>query len=752
MMEFYNQIISYPSLLYGYYRVKENDGAAGVDRVTVDAFEDNLQKNISRLNYELTVGKYQPLPLLAFERKDPPESNSSKSSRDDKIRLLTIPAVRDRVIQSSALNILEPIIDSELEDESFAYRKGFSREGAARRINNLFNKGYCWLLDADIRKFFDTVDHTILFTRLATLLNDDMAIELIKKWVQAEYIFKNKKIKQTIGLPQGSVVSPILANLYLDKFDEEISKRGLHLVRFADDFVILTKTKTEAADALKLTQELLADLKLELNINKTTITSFNDGFKYLGYLFLNSLILPVGAKDKSKPIPFDGKTETLIEIERFKEITSQKEKVKSFKKNAESTEFGKKLLLALEKKGITVEDFISALRQDEAVQAADKSEAKVVNEDETEITTPDDNEGTKLEKTKAGLLLNTEVYAFSVKRTLYVHTQGAELRKEGERLIVIKSDSVLIDIPSLRISQVIIFGSCSITPAAMQFCLTNNIPITLLSSSGKYYGKVESSKGKNIELERLQFFTSVDETFNLALSKTCISGKITNTRTLLQRSIKRRYDTEIEAVINSMKKSLIDLSKAENIEQLRGIEGNAAAEYFSVYGRTLLKETGFYQPVFKRIKRPPVDPINSLLSFGYTLLSANIYSTVSALNLNPYVGFFHTIRQGHPALASDLIEEFRHVIDSLVIQVINKSILTRKHFYFVKDPDTPCLLTKEGRKEFIRQFEIKMNRITTHTPTGKKADYRRCILFQVQQYIKVLKGVKQDYEPMKIKL
>lgn len=748
-MNLYTQIISYPSLLYGYYRVKESDGAAGVDGVTIDDYDENLQTNINRLKYELDSGKYQPLPLLAFEKKTKPEWKSSQKRRENKIRLLTIPAVRDRVIQASVLNILEPIIDSELENESFAYRKGFSREGAARRINNLFNRGYCWLLDADIRKFFDTVDHTILFTRLASILNDNDCIELIKKWIKAEYILNGKKVKQTVGLPLGLVISPILANLYLDKFDEEIAKRGLHLVRFADDFVILTKSKSEAADALKLTQELLAEIKLELNAEKTSITSFNDGFKYLGYLFLNTLIIPAGAKDTSKPLPFEGKSDALIEIERFKEITAKKEEAKILTKKLEASEFGKKLLSAIEKKGLTITDFILSLRKTSAVQ--DPKVLKTNTEAESILSEANVIEDSKPGKIKPEPLLEDNGYAFSIKRCLYVQTQGSELRKEGERLIVNKGDSILIDILALKINQIIVFGTCSITPAAMQFCLMNNIPITLLSTSGKYYGKIESTISKSIELERLQYFTSVDEKFNLSASKACISGKITNTRTLLQRANKRHNNPEFASVADNMKKAQKDIDKAENIEQLRGIEGNASAEYFSVYGRSFLRETGFYQPSFKRIKRPPVDPINSLLSFGYTLLSANIYSTLSALNLNPYVGFFHTIRQGHPALASDLIEEFRHIIDSLVIQVINKAILTRKDFYFVKDPDTPCLLTNKGRKEYIRQFEIKMHRVTTHTPTGKKADYRRCILLQVQQYIKVLKREKENYEPMKIK-
>ena len=745
-MEIYTQIISYPALLYGYYRVKESDGAAGIDGVELEDFEEDLQKNITRLNYQLTSGKYKPLPLLAFEKKTLPEWNTKKTTVP-KIRLLTIPAVRDRIVQAAALNILEPIIDAELEDESFAYRKGFSRESAARRINLLFNKGYTWLLDADIRKFFDSVDHDILFTRLGSIVNDGKLLELIKNWIQCEYVFNNKKWRQLTGLPLGLVISPILANLYLDKFDEEIAKRGMHLVRFADDFVILTRSKTEAMDALKLTAELLADVKLELNTEKTKISNFNEGFKYLGYIFLNSLIVPAGEKDTSKPVPFNIDNDALLEIERFKEITAKKKEAKIFEQNLQSTLLGQQLLTAIENKGLTLNDFIKNLKP-EPLPADEKTDEVTGIEKEPEGETSKEKEEGEIKTAKE---IPYDAYAVSVKRTLYIQTQGSELRKEGERFLVIKGETILIDIPALRINQIIIFGTSTISPAVMQYCLTNKILISLLSSYGKYFGKIENAFNKNIEIEQLQYLSNLDELFSLGIAKCVVEAKINNLRTLLQRVIKRRENEGIKQAVDELKKCLSNIETAKNAEQLRGVEGNASAVYFAVYGNAFLKGSGFFTPNFTRTKRPPLDPINSLLSFGYTLLSANIYSTLAALGLNPYVGFFHTIRHGHPALASDLIEEFRHVIDSLVIQVINKSILTRKQFYFVKDDEMPCLLTNEGRKEYIRQFEIKMHRVTTHTPTGKKADYRRCILFQVQQYIKVLKREKEKYEPMRVK-
>jgi len=723
----YEQIASYNSLLNGFYRVKESDGAPGLDGISIDDFEDDLQNNINLLYKKLISHTYKPGLLLTFERK----------TSTGKIRLLNILNVCDRVAQAAALYVLEPIIDAELERESFAYRKGYSREAAARRIHYLYKKGYCWILDADIEKFFDRIDHSILIKKLNSIIHDSDVIELIRTWIEPEYLYKNKKLRQSVGLPQGAVISPILANLYLDNFDEQISKSGLKLVRFADDFIILTKSKPAAAEALKISAQLLSEVKLELNAEKTRLTTFDNGFKYLGYLFVKSLIVPASPDDKSRPLILDN-NESAIEIERFKELTAEKQKVEVLLEKLKSSDIGIKILEAVKKKGVPFDQFINSLQK--------KTEESIPNTlpIDTVEAIPSDKEPVVKEKSK-GILPNS---VLSFKRTLYIQNQGAELRKENQRFIVQKEDKTIGDYPAVKINQIIIFGNCQISPAVMQFCLINNIPITLLSSYGKYYGRLESTEHRNHELELLQYLFSLNEKFTLDFSKRIISAKVNNTRILLQRANKRRDDSKILEAINEIKILQRKIEKSGSAESLRGVEGALAAVYFSVFGRLFLKETGFFLNDFKRIKRPPTDPINSLLSFGYTLLNSNIHSFLHSFGLHPYVGFFHVIKEGHAALASDLIEEFRHIIDSLVIQVINKGILKRTDFYFAKEPGLPCFLKNEARKEFLRQFEIKMHKITTHTPTGIKADYRRCISLQIKQLTQLLRGEKNDYIPI----
>jgi len=284
----------------------------------------------------------------------------------------------------------------------------------------------------------------------------------------------------------------------------------------------------------------------------------------------------------------------------------------------------------------------------------------------------------------------------------------------------------------------------------MQFCLRAKIPIILLSSRGKYFGRLESTQADSAGLERLQILRSLDSEFTLSFARDILTAKIRNNKVFLQRHHRRHPDEEIAETIEELTKALRSVERAKTLDELRGYEGKAAAAYFSTFGRLFEKSTGFFQERFIRTRQPPRDPVNSLLSFGYTLLHNNLFSFLRARNLNPYVGYFHSFREGHPALASDLMEEFRHVVDSLVVQILNKRILTRRDFYCSKEPEIPWFLTNHGRKEFIRQFEIKMHQRTTHPGTGFQVDYRRCLDLQVQQFAQAVAGERKRYVPFHI--
>jgi RNA-directed DNA polymerase len=226
-----------------------------------------------------------------------------KGKGNGESRPLSVPSVRDRVAQAAALNLLEPYFEAEFEKCSYAYRKGHSWQEAARKVREYYDQGYRWVLDADIDAFFDSVPHRRLMEKVRKIIADGGINNLIESWIRAE-IWDGERISiLSMGIPQGSPISPVLANLYLDELDEALLSQGIRLVRYADDFVVLSKTAEKAADNAVLIARVLK--KLELRMDEADIVSFEKGFKFLGVIFLGGeALVPFGRKRKPKRVVY----------------------------------------------------------------------------------------------------------------------------------------------------------------------------------------------------------------------------------------------------------------------------------------------------------------------------------------------------------------------------------------------------------------------------------------------------------------
>lgn len=270
----FDRVAETTALAVAFTRVKANAGVPGGDGVSIADFERRLAREIPALVEELILGTY--VPRRARGARIPKDGGG--------FRDLTIPAVRDRVVQSAAAALLMDGLDPEWEDSSFGYRRGRSVEMAVRMVDKHRRDGLRWVVDADIRSYFDSVPHDRLIRRLQDHVDDGPFVDLISLWLEA-YGEAGR------GLPQGSPVSPVLANLYLDVLDEAIEDRKTKIVRYADDFVILTLDAAAAEAARDKAARLLQREGLELHPDKTRIVPFDRGFRFLGRLFVRSIVI-----------------------------------------------------------------------------------------------------------------------------------------------------------------------------------------------------------------------------------------------------------------------------------------------------------------------------------------------------------------------------------------------------------------------------------------------------------------------------
>lgn len=266
------------NLLQAFARVKANKGAAGVDHQTIEMFEQHLEANLERLVAELQDGSYRP---QALRREWIPKPGSSEK------RPLGIPTVRDRVVQTALRAVLEPIFERIFAAHSYGFRPGRGCKAALRRVNYLLQQGYNWVVDADLKSYFDTIPFEPLLARVKEQVADGAVLALIEAYLHQGVLEAMKWWQPGAGTPQGAVISPLLSNIYLNPLDHLLAQQGIEMVRYADDFVILCRSEAEAQRALALVQQWTAEAGLTLHPEKTRIVDAikSGGFDFLGYHF-----------------------------------------------------------------------------------------------------------------------------------------------------------------------------------------------------------------------------------------------------------------------------------------------------------------------------------------------------------------------------------------------------------------------------------------------------------------------------------
>lgn len=332
---------------------------------------------------------------------------------------------------------------------------------------------------------------------------------------------------------------------------------------------------------------------------------------------------------------------------------------------------------------------------------------------------------------------------------LYVCEHGAVIGISGNRFQVKYKDGMIKSIPVETLEVIEVFGKAQFTTQCLEECLMRGVNVIFYSSYGSYYGRLISTNHVNVSRQRKQAALGNDPGFNLKMTKRIIDAKIRNQVVILRRYSRNREGADIKRPIVEMQYMSKKVWSSTSVEQAMGFEGNAAKIYFKTLGGLILPEFTFSG----RTRRPPLDPFNSMISLGYSIVLNEIYGKLEARGLNPYFGVMHKDREKHPTLASDLLEEWRAVlIDSTALSMLNGHELRKKDFY--TDTEEPgVFLTKEAFKAYIQKLEKKFHTQSRYlTYVDYSVSFRRAIDLQIGQLIKAIETENPDeYRPIMIR-
>lgn len=331
--------------------------------------------------------------------------------------------------------------------------------------------------------------------------------------------------------------------------------------------------------------------------------------------------------------------------------------------------------------------------------------------------------------------------------TLYVTSENSYLTLDGENIVVYEEKQEIGRLPLHNLEGIVSFGYRGTSPALMGACADRNISLCYMTPQGKFLARVTGKIKGNVILREQQYRSSQDEEVSLSIAKNCILGKIYNSRWVLERAIRDhglQIDVEkVKSVSDNLKKSLEYIKECQSKEQLRGYEGEAARIYFGVFDQLILQQKKDF-PFHGRNKRPPLDNMNAMLSFVYTLLTNTVASALESVGLDPYVGYLHTERPGRVSLALDMIEELRAVLaDRFVLSLVNKKIVSGKSFK--QKENGAVLLDDEFRKRLLAEWQSKKKETLTHPYLKEKVEWGMVPYVQAMLLARYLRGDLDGY-------
>lgn len=639
--------------------------------------EFELADRLERLGNRLREGDYQPPALTGVVYREP----------DGDLRGLAIPPFWDRVVQRALVQRLSPALETLFSTASHAYRPGHSRHTASAAIQRAWREGYRWVYEADIDDFFDSLDWQHLGQRLHALYRNDPAVDLLLAWMAAPVDYQGLRIERTRGLPQGAPLSPVLANLMLDDLDSDLEHAGFRLVRYADDFVVLCKDQERAQAAGDAVRRSLAELGLVLNEDKSRSVGFDQGFRYLGFLFLNDLVIDTAGQSGPPAGP--------------KPLSPNSWLARLAHRNPSALGPDTRRPPGAVTGALTAppqSGWHPAGLQDQAPDprvpppAPGGTAVVAAGADEPPApppapsTAPSATGAVPSDGTRRGQLGDEGQFLILTGAPVLVATRTG-------RLIATRDDRTLIETPWRQLQAVVCFGAHQVTTPALRAAFAHRVPIHFAGSGGTYQGSAWSgepgAEGAALWLDQLA--RCADPAWAIQVARELVVARIRHQRELLRQRQPAGFQTERQALQQAAREATL----ASDLATLNGIEGAAARAYFQALAHLVPAAYGFDG----RNRRPPRDPFNALLSLGYTLLHAHVDTLVRAAGLYPWVGFYHQSHGRHAALASDLMEPFRHLVERAALRAVTRQGIKPGEFHL--DPALGCRLSAPALRHYL---------------------------------------------------
>lgn len=697
-------------LIDAWRRVKAGGAQAGPDGVTLQAFERDLERNVSSLAVAVTSGRYRPGRLgRQFLRK-----------RDGGTRIIGIPCVADRVLQAAASRWLNELIEPLLLPSSFAYRPSLGPQRAAAYCAKLAAQ-HAWVVTADIAKYFDNVDHEVLMRLLQALHVSVRDREILLDWLRATPVDRKTPLMTVKGLPQGLTIAPPLANLYLHGFDCELRDAGWAHCRFADDFVVFADSQQDAAVRHAwMADYLQRERRLVFKAAKTAIEPTSRGFDFVGFrIDQECLRLPNDAQDRFKA-SLDERLQGLA-ARTDATVRSVNDLVRGWRayyagmsdiltRQLDVLEGWRRVRVAAAISRAGLPQLSNANRFDSLTATEDGAlpgaygppTDDTVAADATAVSPPDVAEPRRVPAVKRGAVVSrvsprsvgtVRALAIGISQRpwltvtgdVVVAMHGAFITKSGATLVVKRKKETVFEVPLEAVKHVSVVGAgASVTSSAIAACTSRGIRIWVSDAVGRSLGSFVPVRGAPSSLVVRRLLGAARTSKGTALARSILLGKIQNQRALLLYHSKRVTRSAGER--QYLRETAARLRAA--LPDVRAIQGpmrdtrttfllteaRAAAAYWSAWRRLVPESVGFSG----RRARGAVDAVNSLLNYGYFRLLHLVWQAVDRVGLIPWHGILHTGRRRAPALVLDLMEEFRvAAVDRVVLGLLGRRFVPR---------------------------------------------------------------------------